>query len=94
MRDLEIQRQMRVAAAVLVGIVIRGQCLPTTVLLCLQNKVPGTVCFGGADTSYQDQEGNLEELLTSRPLIGLTTKINKNPATETENPATEKSQLF
>jgi len=54
-------------------------------LLCLQNKVPGAVCFGGADTSYQNQEGNLEELLTSWLLIGLTTKI-KNPAMETQEP--------
>lgn len=90
MWDLEIQRQLRVAAAVVVGVGIRGQCPPTMALLCLHNKVPGTVCFGGADTSYQNQEGNLEELLTSWPLIGLTTKI-KNPATETENPAIERA---
>lgn len=62
-----------------------SRTVSTVALLCLQNKVPGTVCFGGADTSYQDQEGFLEELLTSWLLIGLTTKI-KNPATETQGP--------
>ena len=70
MWNLEIQSQICAAAAVRVCIDIHGQSPFTDALLCLQNKAPGTVCFGGADASYQDQEGTLEELLTSRPLIG------------------------
>lgn len=68
MWNLEIQSQICAAAAVRVGIDIHGQSPFPGALLCLQNKAPGTVCFGGADASYQ--EGTLEELLTSQPLIG------------------------